>query len=145
MNGVRLVGAAEAHALASVHAAAFGPRERWDAASIATLLATRGTWALATRAHRAMAMFRVAADEAELLTIAVHPDERRLGAGRLLLDAGTAMAVGGGARVLFLEVSTRNVAACALYGAAGFAAVGRRRGYYADGADAAVMSRPLHA
>jgi ribosomal-protein-alanine N-acetyltransferase len=42
---------------------------------------------------------------------------------------------------IFLEVSDRNGAARALYAAAGFEAVGRRRQYYTDGADALVLSR----
>jgi ribosomal-protein-alanine N-acetyltransferase len=44
---------------------------------------------------------------------------------------------------MFLEVSERNAAARALYAAAGFAEVGRRRRYYADGADALVLRRDL--
>jgi ribosomal-protein-alanine N-acetyltransferase len=49
------------------------------------------------------------------------------------------------AEVMFLEVSTTNTAARALYGQAGFAQVGLRRQYYADGSDALVLSRRLSA
>jgi ribosomal-protein-alanine N-acetyltransferase len=48
-----------------------------------------------------------------------------------------------GAAAMFLEVSDRNAAARALYAASGFAEVGRRRRYYADGANALVLSRAL--
>jgi ribosomal-protein-alanine N-acetyltransferase len=44
---------------------------------------------------------------------------------------------------MFLEVAERNGAARALYAAAGFAAAGRRRRYYPDGADALVLRRSL--
>jgi ribosomal-protein-alanine N-acetyltransferase len=47
------------------------------------------------------------------------------------------------AAVMFLEVAAGNVAALALYRAAGFAEVGRRVRYYADGSDALVMRRDL--
>ena len=44
---------------------------------------------------------------------------------------------------MFLEVSTRNPAARGLYQQLGFQQVGRRKGYYADGSDALVMSKSL--
>jgi ribosomal-protein-alanine N-acetyltransferase len=50
-----------------------------------------------------------------------------------------------GAAAMFLEVSDRNLPARALYAAAGFAEVGRRRRYYADGSDALVLRRGLAA
>jgi ribosomal-protein-alanine N-acetyltransferase len=89
------------------------------------------------------ALCRVAADEAELLTIAVRADQRRRGAGRALLAAVTAHARAAGARSLFLEVGADNPAALALYGQAAFQAVGSRKAYYQRGrgaaADAVVM------
>jgi ribosomal-protein-alanine N-acetyltransferase len=44
---------------------------------------------------------------------------------------------------MFLEVATNNWAARALYSAAGYAEVGRRRRYYPDGSDALVLRAPL--
>jgi ribosomal-protein-alanine N-acetyltransferase len=52
-------------------------------------------------------------------------------------------AVARGAAAMFLEVSDRNAAARALYAAAGFAKAGRRKRYYADGADALVLRADL--
>jgi ribosomal-protein-alanine N-acetyltransferase len=50
-----------------------------------------------------------------------------------------------GAAAMFLEVSERYAAARGLYATAGFAEAGRRRRYYADGADALVLRRELRA
>jgi ribosomal-protein-alanine N-acetyltransferase len=79
--------------------------------------------------------------EAEILTIA--SSRRREGAGGRLLRAAIAEAAARGAESLFLEVSTANKAALALYARFGFTEVGLRRRYYANGEDAAVLRRPL--
>lgn len=95
----------------------------------------------------ALALGRVGADEAELLTIAVAGTWRRFGLARMLIDAVTDEARARGARQLFLEVAEDNVAARALYEGKSFQSVGRRRGYYArsDGSttDALTMRRDL--
>ena len=67
-------------------------------------------------------LVRVAADEAEILTLAVIPGVRRSGIGHALLQEATSMAAALGARVVFLEVSVTNIAARALYTKAGFVA-----------------------
>lgn len=90
---------------------------------------------------------RRAADEAEVLTIAMTLRQRGQGiAGRLLSQHMKTLAYAG-ARVLFLEVDEGNEPALALYRRAGFAEVGRRVAYYrkADGsaATALVLRRSL--
>lgn len=90
---------------------------------------------------------RRAADEAEVLTIAITARRRGQGiAGRLLSQHMKTLAYAG-ARVLFLEVDEGNEPALALYRRAGFAEVGRRVAYYrkADGsaATALVLRRSL--
>jgi len=86
-------------------------------------------------------------DEAELLTIAIHPDHRRTGLGRLHLEQFHATAARLGATRAVLEVAVDNAAARALYDNAGYAVAGTRRGYYRtpEGAqiDAVIMARPL--
>lgn len=72
---------------------------------------------------------RSAADECELLLIAVDPAHHRRGIGALLLDRFMAEAAECGAVHVHLEVRDGNPA-IALYRAAGFAPVGRRKGYY---------------
>ena len=134
--------AAHAAALAEIHGAAFPPGERWGADAMALQLALPGVIALIDP-RGAMVMARIAADEAEILTLAVHPHARRQGLARALLHEAATMLDAQGATALFLEVALRNTAARALYAAAGFAEVGRRRRYYADGDDAMVMRRTL--
>ena len=80
---------------------------------------------------------RRAAGEAEVLTLAVMPAVRRLGTGRALLERVTAAG-----EPLFLEVAAGNAPALALYAAAGFSEIGRRRDYYGPGRDALVLRRP---
>ena len=135
-----MVGVAHAGALAAIHAAAFPAAERWDCGAIAALLATPGCFALLAAAG-GMAMARVAADEAELLTLAVLPAARGAGVGGGLLAATLAEAVRQGAATVLLEVAPGNGAARALYRRAGFGEVGLRRRYYPDGGDALVMRR----
>jgi len=79
-------------------------------------------------------------DELEILNLAVAPAWRVCGYGarllRLVLDMGANMGIG---RAV-LEVRAGNLAALALYKGQGFAQVGRRRGYYRDnGEDALVL------
>lgn len=136
-------GPAHAAVFAALHAAGFPPAEHWDEAAFATQLAMPGVIGLLAEDAAAMVLARAIADEAEILTIAVAPSLRRRGLGRLVLDAAAKACRAAGAEVLYLEVSTKNAAACALYGAAGFETVARRVRYYPDGADALVMRRQL--
>ena len=137
-----IAGIAHAAALAAIHHAAFPPGQRWGADAMALQLALPGVGALLDP-RGGMIMLRVAADEAEILTLAVHPAQRRLGIARALLAEAADLAAAHGATALFLEVALRNTGARALYEAAGFTLVGQRRRYYADGDDALVMRRIL--
>ncbi|NKE45587.1 GNAT family N-acetyltransferase [Roseomonas frigidaquae] len=127
---------------AALHAASFPPAEAWGADAIALMLDLPGAFGV-LRPAAGFVLARVAADEAEILTLAVVPDARRAGHGSGLLAAAMAGARARGAATLFLEVSDRNQAARALYAAFGFTEVGRRRRYYPDGADALVLRRSL--
>jgi [ribosomal protein S18]-alanine N-acetyltransferase len=135
-----LASASHAEVLAAIHRASFPPAEAWDAATFATHLVLPGSFGLVDP-EGAMLLARVAADEAEVLTLAVAPALRRQGRARALLRAAEAQAARAGAACLFLEVSVANAAAQALYAAHGFREVGRRRRYYADGTDAVVLRR----
>lgn len=131
-------------ALSSLHAAAFAPERPWSAAEFATLLALPG--ALLLGDGRAALLARVTLDEAEVLTLATDPAHRRRGLARGLLVLFHEQAARRGATRAVLEVAEGNVAARALYEGAGYAAVGRRPGYYPhpDGAGAAlILARPL--
>lgn len=124
--------------LAALHAASFP--HPWDVKAIADLLATPGTFAFS--ADDGFVLARVAAGEAEILTLAVTPSARGKGLGRALLQAAISKARDMGAQTMFLEVGADNPAARALYAALGFTKVGDRKGYY-QGRDALVLRLPL--
>lgn len=141
------VGAEAAPLLAALHADAFPPDQRWGAEAMALLLALPGHFALLAAGPGGpfgFAMGRVAAGEAEVLTLAVRPAARRAGLGRGLMQALLAEAAQQGATELFLEVAESNAAARALYAALGAAEAGRRRRYYPDGGDALVLRLTLN-
>ncbi|MBT3764733.1 MAG: GNAT family N-acetyltransferase [Rhodospirillaceae bacterium] len=73
---------------------------------------------------------RVAADEAEIITLGVIPPWRDKGAASLLLEAFLGEALAQGAGAVYLEVADDNTAARALYTTAEFQEAGRRRNYY---------------
>jgi [ribosomal protein S18]-alanine N-acetyltransferase len=90
---------------------------------------------------------RLAADEAEILSVAVATAQRGRGYSRSLLNQHLGHLAGRGIRRVFLEVEENNEPAVRLYQRAGFRTVGRREQYYRDanGAklNALVMQRDL--
>jgi ribosomal-protein-alanine N-acetyltransferase len=86
------------------------------------------------------------ADEIHVTNVAVHPRRRRQGIGRALLSGLLAEAQARDIRLLVLEVRPSNREAITLYESFGFRVTGRRRGYYYDtGEDALVMETRLPA
>ena len=117
---------------AALHGAA-GFHEPWTARAFADLLVMPGAAGLLVLADRepvGLVLWRIAADEAEILTICTLPTRRRAGAARHLLAAASGAIQAAGVRRLFLEVAVDNEAAIGLYRAFGFTDEGRRRGYY---------------
>jgi ribosomal-protein-alanine N-acetyltransferase len=131
----RPVGALDLDRAAALHRQAFeslGERP-WTRRDMAELLASPGVAGLFLEIEGredGLALWRTAADEAELLTIAVQADRRRRGLGRALLAAVVARVRRGDAQNLFLEVGEDNAPARSLYSQAGFVEVGRRPNYY---------------
>jgi [ribosomal protein S18]-alanine N-acetyltransferase len=134
----------DAAAIAALHAASF--QRGWGEDEVYRLLLDA-----AVVAHRAMIrravigfiMSRMAADEAEILSVAIAPARRGRGLSRPLLDFHLRNLAGRGTRAVFLEVGEHNEPASRLYAAAGFQEVGRRQGYYEGGAAALVLRRDL--
>ncbi len=75
----------------------------------------------------------MAADEAEILTIAVRPGDRRRGYGRLLMEEALRRLYRSGIAACFLEVERGNAAAAGLYRALGYVVTGERKHYYQGG------------
>jgi ribosomal-protein-alanine N-acetyltransferase len=84
-----------------------------------------------------------AAEEAELVRIAVRPSFRRAGQGAALLRHCQAELARMGIATLFLEVRISNAPARALYEKEGWEEIDVRAGYYRDGEDAAIYRRRL--
>lgn len=131
--------------LARLHARCFQRPRPWSEAEFTALLADPSVFLCEN--GQGFALGRSVLDEAELLTLAVDPDQRRKGAGTTLLRDYHHHAIERGARTAFLEVAADNDAAIALYLAAGYKAQGRRPGYYrAPGTapvDALILQRRL--
>lgn len=131
--------------LAALHVQAFAAP--WSEVEFADLLQQAGVFAV--EEADGFILIRVVLDEAEILTLAVRPQARRIGLGGRLVGRGAVRAAQAGAVRLFLEVAEDNVAARALYERAGFAQIGRRKAYYAapDGGrtDALVLGLDLSA
>lgn len=88
----------------------------------------------------------IAAGEAHLLNLSISAAMQRRGYGRALLTFAINLARDFGATRMFLEVRPSNDAGRALYAAAQFREIGRRRGYYPDNGrpeDAVVMELEL--
>lgn len=123
---------ADLGALTLLEQAAFS--DPWSSEMLTEAMASDGAVSLAaTDSEGAIigsVLGRVAADEGEILSIAVAPEARGLGLGRALLTRALAEMVAGGAESVWLEVRTSNEAAKAVYRAVGFQAAGIRRGYY---------------
>jgi ribosomal-protein-alanine N-acetyltransferase len=131
------VGPAYAAVLAAIHAAAF-PDDPWGAGAFQIQLEMHGVIGLMDD-RGGLLLMRVTLDEAEILTVGVLPHLHRQGIAGGLLRTAMAQARDAGALSMFLEVDIGNQAARALYARAGFREVGRRRRYYANGADALVL------
>ncbi|MGV3651410.1 MAG: ribosomal protein S18-alanine N-acetyltransferase [Devosia sp.] len=139
----------DAEAIAAIHAEGF--YRGWPAEDFIGFIDGRDTPTfIACDARRRIAGFatlRLAADEAELISIAVAKRWRGKGVGEALMRALLADLMHSPARRLFLEVAADNPAAIALYRKFGFAELGRRTGYYprpeGGAATALVMGRDL--
>lgn len=89
-------------------------------------------------------LYQMWANETELHTIAVAPDKRRKGIGKMLFEYFLNDARSNGVKQAYLQARVSNIAARTLYEKHGFVAIGVRKKYYADnGEDALVMQLDL--
>ncbi len=142
---VRPAVAADLAAVAAIEQAAF--TDPWSPSSFRALLGNPAVSFSVAECDGAAVGYSVAwfaADEAELANIAVGAPARGRGVGALLLDAVLAEAAHRGASTVYLEVRESNAAARRLYASRHFAPVGRRRRYYRNPVeDALVLARPV--
>lgn len=124
--------------LSCLHAQCF-PHKPWAAADFMDLQKS-GCDIVAS--DNGFIVWRVIADEAELITIGVAPAARQTGIASAMLAIMMGDAKKRGAKKIFLEVAENNAPARALYERAGFTIVGRRPKYY-DGIDAIIMERQI--
>jgi ribosomal-protein-alanine N-acetyltransferase len=135
-RGAPVVGDAtpnDAAAIAALHRESF--RRGWSEDEIEALLVESDVIADSVRIGGTLVGFilsRVAADEAEILSIAVERSLRGRKLGRMLLQRNLQRLAGLGVASLFLEVDAGNAPALRLYTGMGFEEVGRREGYYRD-------------
>ncbi|HEY3279560.1 MAG TPA: ribosomal protein S18-alanine N-acetyltransferase [Gemmatimonadales bacterium] len=130
--------------MAAVHAierAVFG--DPWSARDFDDSVAARVPFfvALADGEIAGYVIAHYAADEGEILNLAVAPEQRRRGLGRALARRALAALAERDVREVYLEVRVSNAAAHALYEGLGFKKVGRRAGYYRRPAEDAVVLR----
>jgi len=121
----------DARDIAALHGASF--QRGWSEHEVEGLLTERNVVAHRARAGKKLAGFilsRIAADEAEILSVAVDPGFRGRGLARRLLDLHLGRLAGYGVRSVFLEVGETNRPAAKLYARAGFREVSRRPNYY---------------
>lgn len=137
-------------AVAAIEQASFG--DPWSAGSFVGLLDNPGVLFAVAEQGDAVAGYAVAgyvvawfaADEAEVANVAVAAAVRGRGIGALLVDTALAESARRGAATVYLEVRESNVPARRLYASRGFAEVGRRRRYYRNPVeDALVLARTL--
>jgi [ribosomal protein S18]-alanine N-acetyltransferase len=121
----------DARRLAQLHGESF--HRGWGEGEFESMLSERNTLVHRLKVGRKLVGFavsRMAADEAEILSIALAASHRGRGLSRDLLLTHLGHLAGHGVRKIFLEVEENNQPARRLYERAGFSVAGRRERYY---------------
>ncbi len=129
--------ATDAEALAALYAEALPPA--WPAHELAAACtdASRAVLKAAEGAHsHGFIILQFAADEAEILAIAVAKDRRRLGYAASLLRGAIRTCQSRIISCIYLEVGESNAPARKLYEKFGFLVAGRRENYYRSSSSA---------
>lgn len=135
--------ARDAAAITALHGKSF--QRGWSEDEVETLLVERnviGHRALAGKKLAGFILSRLAADEAEILSVAVDRAWQGRGLGRRLLMLHLGRLAGFGTQTVFLEVGETNDPAAKLYLNTGFREVSRRPNYYGT-ATALILRRDL--
>lgn len=125
-------GPAYGSVIATLHQACF--EQAWDEKAITEILTMAGATGLIVQNSEetplGFMLFRVTADEAEIISIGVEPSARKNGFAGQLLQTSIRRAALEGASRMFLEVAQDNENAISFYEKAGFSIAGRRPDYY---------------
>ena len=124
--------------LENLHKLCF-PNKPWSATDFADLKKS-GCDIIASQ--NGFIVWRVVADEAEIITVGVHPNARRTGIASAMLVLVENDAKKRGAKKIFLEVAENNTPARVMYKNNGYTQIGVRPKYY-DGIDAILMEKIL--
>jgi ribosomal-protein-alanine N-acetyltransferase len=120
--------------------------EPWSEAALGVLCRDHGAgFAVLDEQNRVLAYggMTYAADEGAITNIATHPDARRQGLGRAIVQALIQEATSFGLTELYLEVRTSNTPAIALYTLLGFETIGTRKNFYRHPTEDALLMRAV--
>ena len=124
--------------IANLHKLCF-PHKPWSADDFADLKKS-GCEIIASQ--NGFIVYRTILDEAEIITIGVHPDARNTGIASAMLGIVEGELKKSGIKSIFLEVAENNTPARRLYESNGYKQIGIRTKYY-DGIDAIMMKKDL--
>ncbi|MBX3487296.1 MAG: GNAT family N-acetyltransferase [Candidatus Paracaedibacteraceae bacterium] len=134
-----------AKVLHEIHAASVDPA--WSEDSFSSLLALPTVFGFAAENLSCFILYSIVAEDAEILTIATHPDYRRQGFARQLMINSFDTLNKQGIKTLFLEVDVSNKPAITLYEKLNFQVYGHRPNYYKNSlgflSDAQLMQKKI--
>ena len=116
----------------------------WSEKSVASeLTKPLSCWLVALEGNRVAGYVgsQTVLDESDMMNIAVHPECRRQGVARRLIEELIAQLTLRGSHCLTLEVRASNAPAITLYEGLGFVQVGLRKNYYRNPKEDAMILR----
>ena len=116
----------------------------WSEKSIASELDNKlAYWLVATEGETVAGYIgsQTVMDETDMMNVAVHPDFRRQGIAEALVNGLVEHLKTMGSHCLTLEVRASNVPAISLYEKLGFSEIGRRKNYYRNPREDALILR----
>ena len=116
----------------------------WSERSIASELENKLAFWLVAKEGETVAGYigsQTVMDETDMMNVAVHPDFRRQGVAEALVNGLVEQLQAMGSHCLTLEVRASNVPAISLYEKLGFTEIGRRKNYYRNPREDALILR----